>query len=87
MPRPIRVYVNRSSFMDGLRAIPTTRAASTCPIPPAQPPTPTRAIAQPRTDVPAKRCWFKTVLIGDALASSDLPKNDSELHVTLTCQC
>eukprot|EP00427_Karlodinium_veneficum_P015896 CAMPEP_0169124110 /NCGR_PEP_ID=MMETSP1015-20121227/34146_1 /TAXON_ID=342587 /ORGANISM="Karlodinium micrum, Strain CCMP2283" /LENGTH=131 /DNA_ID=CAMNT_0009187497 /DNA_START=98 /DNA_END=493 /DNA_ORIENTATION=- len=54
-PMPIRVYVNRSSFIDGLRAMPTTNAANNCPMPCAQPPTATIVIAQPSTETPALR--------------------------------
>merc|ERR1719510_951754 len=61
------VYVNRSSFMDGLRAIPTTRAPNRVPMPCAQPPTATIAMAQPSTDTPALRLlrgWPRPVAAG-----------------------
>merc|ERR1719379_873922 len=54
-PMPISVYVKRSSFIDGLRAIPTTSAAKSWPIPDAHPPTATMQIAHPSTDVPELR--------------------------------
>merc|ERR1719152_1105304 len=54
-PIPISKYVNKSSFIDGLRAMPTTRAAKSWPIPDAQPPTATMAMAQPSTEVPEWR--------------------------------
>eukprot|EP00419_Tripos_fusus_P086399 CAMPEP_0172850940 /NCGR_PEP_ID=MMETSP1075-20121228/50857_1 /TAXON_ID=2916 /ORGANISM="Ceratium fusus, Strain PA161109" /LENGTH=46 /DNA_ID= /DNA_START= /DNA_END= /DNA_ORIENTATION= len=38
-PMPISVYVKRSSFIDGFRAMPTTNAAKSWPMPCAQPPT------------------------------------------------
>merc|ERR1719343_781439 len=52
---PISVYVNRSSFIDGFRAMPTTSAANNWPMPWAHPPTATMAMAQPSTDTPALR--------------------------------
>merc|ERR1712039_797487 len=54
-PIPMSVYVNRSYFMDGLRAMPTTSAAKSWPMPWAQPPTATIAMAQPSTDTQALR--------------------------------
>eukprot|EP00419_Tripos_fusus_P005055 CAMPEP_0172694106 /NCGR_PEP_ID=MMETSP1074-20121228/26472_1 /TAXON_ID=2916 /ORGANISM="Ceratium fusus, Strain PA161109" /LENGTH=141 /DNA_ID=CAMNT_0013514587 /DNA_START=251 /DNA_END=676 /DNA_ORIENTATION=+ len=54
-PMPMSVYVKRSSFIDGLRAMPTTSAAKSWPIPCAQPPTATIAMAQPSTETPAWR--------------------------------
>merc|ERR1712217_388409 len=54
-PIPMSVYVNKSSFMDGLRAIPTTSAAKSWPMPCAQPPTAPMAMAQPSTETPAFR--------------------------------
>ena len=41
--------------MLGLRAMPTTRAAKSWPMPCAQPPTATMAMAQPSTETPAWR--------------------------------
>merc|ERR1719188_1508798 len=41
--------------MEGLRALPTTSAAKSWPMPCAQPPTATMAMAQPSTETPALR--------------------------------
>ena len=49
------VYVNKSSFIEGFRAMPTTRVANNWPRPCAHPPTATIAMAQPSTDTPALR--------------------------------